>query len=351
MKEGDDVQTEALKELLKTIEGNDTKNRARTNINEEGVLQCLFLQLEYQLEWLQLYGQLFHIDGTFKVNTENYLLYVIMVQNSNGEGRPVAYCWMKTENVENLEFLYSQILDLPDLPEVKVIIVDKDLTNLPVLKRYFPETIILLCTFHVIKWLKSVIAKIVISSQLKNEIMFRIKALVNAQSEEIYNENYKIFCDLCRENKLECENKAPLEEYFYDNWHLNQIELVYYYRKSMTTWGTNTNNHLESFNQNVKISVNHHLHLTDSINEIIKITKEYLDNQPLKNHTDWRKNTAYDCIKEASISEMFRKVDDKSGLWMLSEYKLIDLDPKINNYQYKHHGDTGYEKIKYEKIF
>ena len=88
-----------------------------------------------------------------------------MVQNSNGEGRPVAYCWMKTENVENLEFLYSQILDLPDLPEVKVIIVDKDLTNLPVLKRYFPETIILLCTFHVIKWLKSVIAKIVISSQ------------------------------------------------------------------------------------------------------------------------------------------------------------------------------------------
>ena len=28
---------------------------------------------------------------------------------------------------------------------------------------------------------------------------------------------------------------------------------------------------------------------------------------------------------------------------MLSEYKLIDLDPKINNYQYKHHGYTGYE--------
>ena len=84
----------------------------------------------------------------------------------------------------------------------------------------------------------------------------------------------------------------------------------------MPTWGTNTNNHLESFDKNLKISVNHYLHLADSMNEIIKITKEYLDKQPLKNQTDCGKNTAYDCIKEASISEMFRKVDDKVGMWM-----------------------------------
>ena len=32
---------------------------------------------------------------------------------------------------------------------------------------------------------------------------------------------------------------------------------------------------------------------------------------------------------------MFRKVDDKVGLWMLNKYKLIDyiIDHKINNYQ------------------
>ena len=58
--------------------------------------------------------------------------------------------------------------------------------------------------------------------------MLRIKAMVNAQSEEIYNENFKNFNELCKEFKLECENKTPLLEYFYDNWHLTQREWVYY---------------------------------------------------------------------------------------------------------------------------
>ena len=53
-----------------------------------------------------------------------------MVQNSNGEGRPVVFCWMKAESLENLEFFYDQILDLPNLPDTKVILVDKDLTNI-----------------------------------------------------------------------------------------------------------------------------------------------------------------------------------------------------------------------------
>jgi hypothetical protein len=47
---------------------------------------------------------------------------------------------------------------------------------------------------------------------------------------------------------------------------------VYYFRKTLPTFGTNTNNHLESFNNNIKISVNHHLHLSASIEEILAIT-------------------------------------------------------------------------------
>ena len=136
-------------------------------MDDEGVLQALFLQLEFQQEWLSLYGQLIHIDGTFKVNCENYLLYVIMAQNSDGEIRPVAYCWMKFETKENLEYLYNLLKLSPNIPEIKVIIVDKVLTNLDVLRVAFPNARILLCSFHVIKWVRSVIGKLVITIEKK----------------------------------------------------------------------------------------------------------------------------------------------------------------------------------------
>lgn len=35
------------------------------------------------------FDTIIHIDCTFKLNVENYLLYVILVQDSNWNGRPV----------------------------------------------------------------------------------------------------------------------------------------------------------------------------------------------------------------------------------------------------------------------
>jgi hypothetical protein len=337
---GDDYETAALKELLKTLEDNDSKNIVRTKV-VDGVLQSLFIQLDFQLEWLQLYGQLFHIDGTFKVNCENYLLYVVMVQNSNGEGRPVAYCWMKAETMENLEFFYTEILNMPRLSETKVIIVDKDLTNVNLLKTMFPNAVVLLCKFHVIKWLKSVVSKIVTTTDVKNSVMFEVKAMTNAISAEIYDEAYKNFNQVCVDNDLLLENGDLLSDYFYRNWHNNREDWVFYFRLKLPTFGTNTNNHLESFNNNIKISVNHHLHLASSIKEIIEITLEYRDRQTLKNNRDFKRSKQHDKIKEPSIFELFKKVDDKAAQLMLNEYKLLDLNSNVNNYRYDHHG-TGY---------
>ena len=267
-----DIETEALKKLLETLRDQDTKNTIKTKVSDDGKLECLFLQLEFQLEWLQLYGQLIHIDGTFKVNCENYLLYVIMVQNSNGEGRPVAYCWMNAETKVNLEFCYQALKSCKDLPDIKVIMVDKDLTNINVLKQFFPNAKILYCLFHVIKWLKGVISKLNFQEvDMKNKVMVELKAMVWAASEEIYNTHYNNFTILCEESALMLDTEKPLLDYFNDNWHNCKEDWVVFYRRSIPTFGTNTNNHLESFNRNLKISVNHHLHLTASIKEIIKV--------------------------------------------------------------------------------
>ena len=48
-----DVETEALKKLLETLRDLDTKNTIKIIVSDDGKLECLFLQLEFQLEWLQ----------------------------------------------------------------------------------------------------------------------------------------------------------------------------------------------------------------------------------------------------------------------------------------------------------
>ncbi|CAF0933134.1 unnamed protein product [Brachionus calyciflorus] len=64
------------------------------------------------------------------MNVENYLLYVILVQDNNFSGRPVANCLMKNETNENLEFFYSTFVKHNNVEFVKLVMVDKDLTNL-----------------------------------------------------------------------------------------------------------------------------------------------------------------------------------------------------------------------------
>lgn len=70
------------------------------------MISCIFYLFRQNLNQIGLknYDTIIHIDGTFKLNVENYLLYVILVQDGNCNGRPVAYCLMKNKTNENLEF-------------------------------------------------------------------------------------------------------------------------------------------------------------------------------------------------------------------------------------------------------
>jgi hypothetical protein len=95
--------------------------------------------------------------------------------------------------------------------------------------------------------------------------------MVWSNSATIYEEHFTKFKQLCEENDLRLDSEKPLLEYFNENWQSIVEDWVYYFRLSLPTFGTNTNNHLESFNRNLKISVNHHLHLTNSIKEVLKV--------------------------------------------------------------------------------
>jgi hypothetical protein len=85
-------------------------------------------------------------------------------------GLPIAFGITRTEEDPSMEFIYKNFKkfidenknlsqkdekgekkDLED--RIQVIFVDKDLKNIKLLEQFFPKAIILLCTFHVVKYL------------------------------------------------------------------------------------------------------------------------------------------------------------------------------------------------------
>ncbi|CAF4615249.1 unnamed protein product [Didymodactylos carnosus] len=105
--------------------------------------------------WFAKYLNIAHIDSTFKVNIENYQLYVCLAQNANLKGVPVAYSLMTSGNKDNLEFFCLAMSKNNDLTQTQVAIVDKALTNVDILQQYFDKARVLLCVFHVLKYLKN----------------------------------------------------------------------------------------------------------------------------------------------------------------------------------------------------
>ena len=58
-------------------------NTAKKLFDSNGILQGLYLQSGQMKAEFELRPEIVFIDGTFCVNAEHYLLYIIMAQNGN----------------------------------------------------------------------------------------------------------------------------------------------------------------------------------------------------------------------------------------------------------------------------
>jgi hypothetical protein len=80
-----------------------------------------------------------------------------MVMDQFGNGQPVQHSvidrhadWQRVKTVEHFQAVN-------DWEATRVIVVDKDLKEIEVLTRMFPNARILICHFHVIKWLATAV--------------------------------------------------------------------------------------------------------------------------------------------------------------------------------------------------
>ena len=140
------------------------------------------------------------LDSTFNFSTTGYKMnafcYINPVSNS-GEIAQIAF--LADEGEEAFAFVFKTFKkSIKKNPSA--FIVDKDFTEIKMLNSVFPDSIVTLCLFHVLKWIKQLVStarredgSMNVDLEKKDKIMTAFRAIAYAHSSEICSDNLKVF--------------------------------------------------------------------------------------------------------------------------------------------------------------
>ena len=132
-----DILGNMLKELT-------VKRQAATlvEVDDSKNVDLVYIQTGEMREQYNKYPEILFVDTTYNVNIEAYPLLTMMVEDGDGRGKPVAYCFQRSETKVNLEKILDYFCRTNDTSKTKIVMVDKDLTEISVLKSKLPSATI-----------------------------------------------------------------------------------------------------------------------------------------------------------------------------------------------------------------
>jgi hypothetical protein len=83
-------------DYLQQLQGNPN-NVIKVLRSDENEVSAIFVQLEPQRKIYQKYGTVLELDGTYKTTKAGFALYHLLIHDSNGDGQPVAFFFIKEE--------------------------------------------------------------------------------------------------------------------------------------------------------------------------------------------------------------------------------------------------------------
>lgn len=266
----DNAHGEMFVKKMESLVAEDPNITIHYEKNDNDELQFVLIQTAPMKNVLNNYPGILFVDGTYKVNVENYVLYSILVEDSSGHGRSACYAFLKNETSVIVHAMFSKFVALNPivLSACKVIMIDKDLNELQILSALLPNARILLCTWHVLRCLERQAHEK--SRMQSKQLRPIIVDLIYSRSTEEYLENL---------DKLKTTASKEFCSYYHQNWHLCTELWVHAYRLNLPTLGNNTNNRIESHNHKIKAYLQSRLHLIDAIEALLKYIDSDSDSQ------------------------------------------------------------------------
>lgn len=282
---------EALIKLVEKLVTDNPNWRIHYETNEQDVLQFLFIQTTEMQETLEKYPDILFVDGTYKVNIENYVLYTVMVQDGHERGRAVCYAFLRHETDEIVRAALEKFIHYNSfvVSACKVVMTDKDLNEMNILRDLLPNSTLLLFAFHVINCLKDNVNKK--AKTQKVEVDALVQKLIHCHSREEYSNN------LAELKRVASDKSQKFYDYFIKNWDSCKEMWAHSYRQDVQTLGNNTNR-LESHNHKLKGYLRPGMRLVDAVLELTKFASDVVKSQ------------SFDKLQEMSLNLNVNAIDD-----------------------------------------
>ncbi|XP_050038259.3 uncharacterized protein [Dermacentor andersoni] len=287
--------------------------------NNENNLQFILIQTSHMREMFEKYPEVIFVDGTYKVNRENYVLYSILVEDGRGHGRCVCYAFVRNETTAVVRPMFEKFVDFNPfvIAACKVVMIDKDMNELRILSSLLPNSTILLCTWHVLNCLhRNVDEKAKAQGKLLLPIL---KELVYSQTLQEYYDKLPHLMQIAPKDFL---------AYYMQQWHSCRQMWVHAYRKELPTLGNNTNNRIESHNQKLKSFLKPSLHLVEAVAELVNYVNNDSISLEFAQLKEIKLNLNVTCIDEFQM-ELSHSCTVEAKDKILEQYEKL----KTANYQ------------------
>ncbi|KAE9187375.1 hypothetical protein PF005_g20476 [Phytophthora fragariae] len=225
---------ERVRSLLDEFRAEESGNVARICKNSDSVATCIVFQTTGMPKMFSLFPEVLLVDSTHKTNDLRYKLFSFMITDAYGKGQFAQHALVDQETDANMELAVEAFQENnKDWAQVAVIMVDKDLTEIGVLEKKFPNARVLLCRFHVLKWFRQIRTddRFALSRVLQNEMLLRIKQMVYSKSASDYEAARDELFDMLEEslkpnatkdrsklNDSSDKKSHPFIGYFNENW-------------------------------------------------------------------------------------------------------------------------------------
>ena len=225
--------------------------------NSKKEIRALVIQTSTMLKAYEgISPQLCQLDTTFKFESSGYKMTCFVYLNPvSNRGEIVQVAFISDECAEVYNFVFTSLKTSLMTLAPNVIIVDKDFNEINELQKVFGNLTILLCTFHVIKWLRIVISTAcwadgrVVDCDGKHEMMKAFKRILYSRNEEDFESEMQSFLDFIVKTQVRVGNNKDyviFSYHFVRNWE--SCRIAHCYRRNITClMGNHTNNCIERF--------------------------------------------------------------------------------------------------------
>ena len=307
---------------------------------DKGKVRVLTVQTsQMRKAYLGISPNIVSVDTTFNFNSEGYKMSSFAYCNpvtTKGEVGQLAF--MADEGAEALEFAFKAFRKTI-VQDPSYIMVDKDFTELSVLAKVFPNSIALLCQFHVMKYMKTLVSTaqavdggISVDYDKKIEIMETFRNVLYATTDDDAEVKMEMFEKGIIGIRVRVGNgdKAyytNLNEYFEKNWKVCADKWMTCKRRGIPGFeDENTNNRLERLWRSMKDYLKRITTGTVSISKAVVSLVNFAENQIVDRYTWQMRHTIRIAHSDPAIAEEYREASkDINDRGMMFFKKSVDL--------------------------